>query len=127
VNGIHWGRVLAGGFLAELCVFAIVFPTQAVFGQTAFLASILVASAAMPCLFAMWVTRRVRTNFLLHGVLVGAAAAGFYLILAWGQTEPFLYNVAHGLKILGGGLGGLLASRSRAGLGDEVDPGPFGG
>ena len=37
---LRGGRVLAGGFLAELSVFAIVFPVLYLFGQQAFLASI---------------------------------------------------------------------------------------
>jgi len=45
---IYWGRVLLGGLLAELLVFAIVFPVRHFVGQRAFLASIPIASAAMP-------------------------------------------------------------------------------
>ena len=58
---IHWGRVMVGGFLAELLVFAIVFPTRYLFGQRAFLASILIASAVLPFLFAVWVGRRIES------------------------------------------------------------------
>ena len=50
---LRWGSVLLGGFLAELLVFAIVFPVLYAFGQQAFLASILIASFAMPFIFAM--------------------------------------------------------------------------
>jgi uncharacterized membrane protein HdeD (DUF308 family) len=110
---IHWGRALLGGFPAELTVFAIVFPVQALFGQRAFLASILIASAVMPFIFALWVCRRVNSQFVLHGALVGIVAALIYLGLAWGQPEPLLYKIAHGLKIVGGVAGGLVASRPR--------------
>jgi hypothetical protein len=44
---LHWRRVIIGGVLAELSVFAIVFPTLHFFGQQAFLVSILVASAGV--------------------------------------------------------------------------------
>ena len=50
---LRWGRVLVGGFLAELLVFAIVFPVLYLFGQRAFLASILIASTVMPFIFAV--------------------------------------------------------------------------
>jgi hypothetical protein len=110
---IHWGRVLLGGFLAELCVFAIVFPARALFGQQAFLASILIASALMPFLFAVWVGRRIDSRFVLHGVLVGLVAALIYLGLAWGQPQPLLYKIAHGLKLVGGAAGGIVASRRK--------------
>jgi hypothetical protein len=109
----HWGRAVLGGFLAELTVFAIVFPVLHFFGQRAFLASILIASAAMPFLFALWVCRRVESRFLLHGALVGIVAALFYLALAWNQPQPLLYKVAHALKVVGGAAGGAVASRRK--------------
>ena len=118
VNRIHGVRVCIGGFLAELTVFAIVFPARSLFGQRAFLASILVASAVMPFVFAVWVCRRVESRFVLHGALVGIVAALFYLFLAWGQPQPLLYRIAHGLKVLGGAAGGVVASRRKmSGLG----------
>jgi len=110
---IHWIRAVLAGILAELAVFAIVFPTRHFFGQRAFLASILIASALMPFLFALWVGRHIQSLFLLHGLLVGLVAALFYLGLAWGQPQPLLYRVAHGLKIVGGACGGIVASRRK--------------
>jgi uncharacterized membrane protein HdeD (DUF308 family) len=110
LRNLHWGRVLAGGICAELAVFAIVFPVLHFFGQTAFLASILISSAALPFLFALWVDRRVESHFVLHGLMVGVVAALMYLIVAWGQPEPFLYKVAHGLKLVGGLLGGAASA-----------------
>ena len=103
-----------GGILAELVVFAIVFPTRHFFGERAFLGSILIASVVMPFLFAIWVCRRVQSLFLLHGALVGIVAALFYLGLAWGQPQPVLYKVAHGLKVVGGACGCLVAARRRS-------------
>jgi uncharacterized membrane protein HdeD (DUF308 family) len=108
---IHWGRAIAGGVLAELVVFAIVFPALALFGQRAFLASILVASGVMPFVFALWVARRLDSGFVIHGALVGLVAALFYLLIAWGQPQPLLYKIAHGLKVVGGIAGGLVAAR----------------
>src|SRR5258708_38252370 len=103
---LRWGRVLVGGFLAELLVFAIVFPVRYVSGQRAFLASILIASAVMPFIFAVWVGRRVESRFVLHGALVGVVATLIYMGLAWGQPQPLLYRIAHGLKVVGGMAGG---------------------
>ena len=110
---LRWGRVLAGGFLAELLVFAIVFPTLYLFGQRAFLASILIASAVMPFIFAVWVGRRIESRFVLHGGLVGLVAALIYMGLSWGQPQPLLYKIAHGLKVVGGMAGGVVASRRK--------------
>jgi len=110
---LRWGRVLIGGFLAELMVFVIVFPVLYVFGQRAFLTSILIASAGMPFIFAVWVGKRIESQFLLHGALVGVVAFLIYTAIAWGQTQPLLYKIAHGLKIVGGMAGGFVASRRR--------------
>ncbi|HEY4740713.1 MAG TPA: hypothetical protein VIH76_08980 [Candidatus Acidoferrales bacterium] len=111
---MHWGRAVLGGVLAEIAVFAIVFPALYLFGQRAFLASILIASAAMPFVFALWVCRRVETRFALHGAIVGIVAALVYLAIARGQPEPTLYKIAHGLKVVGGVAGGLVASRRKS-------------
>jgi hypothetical protein len=108
---LRWGRVIVGGFAAELAVFAVVFPVLHFFGQRAFLASILVASLAMPFIFAVWVGRGVKSHFLLHGVLVGVVAVLVYMVVAWGHPEPLLYKIAHGLKLVGGLLGGVVAAR----------------
>lgn len=110
---IHWGRVVLGGLLAESLVFAIVFPVRYLFGQRAFLVSILIASAVFPFIFAVWVGRRIDSRFVLHGALVGLVALLIYLGLAWGQQQPLLYKIAHGLKLVGGMAGGLIASRCR--------------
>jgi len=112
---IHFGRVLLAGILAELCVFAIVFPVGRFLGQRAFLESILIASALVPFVFAIWVGRRIESQFVLHGALVGLVAALFYsaLALGLGQTQPLLYKMAHGLKVVGGACGGLLVSRRK--------------
>ena len=104
---------MVGGFLAELLVFAIVFPTLYLFGQRAFLASILIASAVMPFIFAVWVGRRIESRFVLHGGLVGLVAAVIYMALSWGQPQPLLYKIAHGLKVVGGMAGGVVASRRK--------------
>jgi hypothetical protein len=110
---IRWIRAVIGGVLAEIAVFAIVFPMQKLFGQRVFLASIPIACTLMPLLAALWVCRRVESQFVLHGALVGIVAALFYLALAWGQPEPTLYLISHGLKIVGGIVGGLIASRRK--------------
>jgi hypothetical protein len=111
---LHWGRAIGAGVCAELAVFAIVFPILHFFGQTAFLVSILVSSTVLTFIFAVWVDKHVESHYLLHGLIVGVVAALVYVIVAWGQPEPFLYKVAHGLKLVGGLLGGVpSASRQK--------------
>jgi putative membrane protein (TIGR04086 family) len=78
--------------------------------QTAFLASILVASLILPLTFGWWVAQRAGSDFVLHGFLVGVVAALVYLIVAGGQPEPPVYVVANVLKLGGGALGGIIAA-----------------
>lgn len=116
---IYWLRVITGGLVAEFLVFALVFPVRAAFGETAFLASIVVGSAVMPFLLALWVCRGGRPYAMLNGALVGTVAAAFYIVLFTatapaGQSQPLLYKVSHVLKVLGGLSGGLVASRRSA-------------
>jgi hypothetical protein len=67
------------------------------------------------------VCRRLESRFVLHGALAGLAATLIYLVpvLASGQTQPAVYWVAHGLKVLGGAAGGMFMARrtARAGTG----------
>jgi len=100
-----------------------VFPVLHFFGQQAFLASILIASAGLPFILAVWVCRRVESNFVLHGALVGLVAFLIYMALAWGQPQPLLYKIAHVLKLVGGAAGGFAASRrgSRAGMATQPE------
>ena len=111
---LQWRRILVAGFLAELLVFAVVFPTLYLFGQRAFLASILIASAVMPFIFAVWLGKHIESRFVLHGGLVGLVAALIYICISWGQPQPLLYQISHGFKIAGGIAGGIVASRRKS-------------
>jgi hypothetical protein len=111
---IHWMRVLIAGFLAEVSVFALVIPVFKISGQHALIYAAPSASLVMCFLFALWVGRQLESRFVLHGILVGVVATLLYVGLTRGRPEPFAYLVAHGLKILGGAGGGLVAGRRRA-------------
>lgn len=117
---IHWARVLIGGFLAEASVFALVIPVFIIAGQHALLYAAPAASLVMCFLFALWVGRRLESRFVLHGILVGVVATLLYVGVTRARPEPFAYLVAHGLKILGGAGGGLLAGRRRAAIARDV-------
>jgi hypothetical protein len=119
--------VITGGLVAEVLVFALVFPVRAAFGEKAFLVAIVIGSAAMPFLLALWVCRGGRPHAMLNGALVGTVAASFYILLftataSAGQSQPLLYKVSHVLKVLGGLSGGLVASRRRAGMRGSATP-----
>jgi hypothetical protein len=113
IGRIHWIRVLVGGFLAELGVFAVVLPVLKVSGQHALLYVAPVASLAMCFLLAFVVGRWLESRFVLHGFLIGVVATLIYVALTRAQPEPLACILAHGLKMVGGAIGGFVASCRR--------------
>ena len=111
--GIHWLRILLGGFLAEVSVIALVIPVSLLFGKQTIPSTALLGSLLACFLFALWVARRVDSRFVLHGILVGLVATLIYVALTRGRPEPVAYLVAHGLKIIGGAAGGFVAARQQ--------------
>ena len=109
--GIHWPRILLGGFLAEVSVIALVLPLALLAGKSTLTYAAPAASLLACFLFAIWVGRRLTSRFVLHGVLVGVAATLIYVALTRGRPEPLAYLIAHGLKLLGGAAGGFVAAR----------------
>ena len=110
-TGIHWLRVLLGGFLAEVSVIALVIPIALLFGKNTLTYSAPAASLLACFVFAIWVGRRLNSQFVLHGVLVGVVATFIYVALTRGGPEPPAYLIAHALKLLGGAAGGFVAAR----------------
>jgi putative membrane protein (TIGR04086 family) len=110
---IRWLRILLGGFLAEVLVIALVIPVALLFGKSTLTYTAPAASLLACFLLAIWVGRRLDSRFVLHGILVGVVATLIYVALTRGGPEPPAYLVAHGLKLLGGAAGGLVAARRR--------------
>ena len=128
IGPIRWGRIVVAAFLAEVSVIAIFFlllfgamlagvPELARPMSTLDYVDAMVSSFVMVFVFTLWVGRRIESGFVLHGILVGAVAMLLFVALNFGLNgtleEPPLYWVAHGLKILGGLTGGLVAERRR--------------
>ena len=120
-----WGRIVVGAVLTEAILIAITIPMRP-FGQTPITYVAVIGSFALPFLFAMWVGRRASSRRVLHGLLIGVIATAIFLALSeagrrWGPPtgpQPFAYTIAHGLKLLGGALGGLVVERrARARIG----------
>jgi len=109
-----WWRVVLGGFLAEVLVFAAVIPVFRTLGQEAVLYVAPVASFVACFFLAWWASRKADGRFVVHGVLVGLVATLLYVALTKAGPEPVAYLIAHGLKIVGGGLGGFVAGRRRS-------------
>jgi len=106
---MHWGRIVVGGVLAEVVLILAIVPLGARLGQS-FLHETAPPGSFVTCfLAALWVSRGIKSRFVLHGTLVGVIAALLYLGLTRAQPEPLVYIIAHGLKLLGGACGGFVA------------------
>jgi hypothetical protein len=127
MDRIRWGRVLLGGFLAEVSVLAVFFlllglatlagvPEWAAPMTPLDYIDALVASFVSIYLFTLWVARPLESGFVAHGLLVALVATSLFLLL-WTATaapiwqQPLLYWAAHGLKFAGGIAGGWAAAR----------------
>ena len=111
---IHWGRILLGGLLAEVALIIAIVPLGLRLGENFLHYTAPPGSFIMCLLAALWVCRRIESHFILHGTLVGVVAALIYIGLTRAQPEPFVYIVAHALKLLGGASGGFIAQRRRS-------------
>ena len=122
MSTLRWGRIVLGGFLAELILIVLVIPLYATgSGQTPI--TVLAVGGSFIVVLAMaWGLCRSVARPILHGVLMGAAAVVIYQsVVVLGQLFapdappiPLIYYVAHALKLAGGAVGGWLAQRSRA-------------
>lgn len=116
MKSVRWGWVLLGGFLAEVIVFVLVIPLSLVAGQESLLYTAPPASFVAVLALAYWVARKASKQPVLHGVLVGIVAVLLYIGISVGQPEPIAYIVAHALKVLGGAVGGFVASKRAAAI-----------
>ena len=111
---MRWGRIVVAGLAAELALILAIVPLGLRLGDR-FLHYAAPPGSFVTCFFAaLWLGRGIRSRFVLHGVLVGVVAALIYIGLTRAQPEPLAYIVAHALKLLGGGCGGLVAARRRS-------------
>jgi putative membrane protein (TIGR04086 family) len=113
MKGIRWGRIILAAFLAELGIFAVFLPVLMKYGEQPARYIVPPLALVMTFLFSLWAAKRIESRFVLHGVLVGIVATLMYVALTFGQPEPFIYIVAHALKILGGAAGGRVAEKRR--------------
>jgi hypothetical protein len=119
---MSWGRIVLGGFLAEVILIAAVIPMRlAGSGEVAITVLAVAGSFAVFVPVAWWLARSVARP-VLHGVLMGATAAAIYLVLQVLQQQfdpnapavPLIYYAGHALKLAGGATGGWLARRAVA-------------
>ena len=111
MKGIHWGRILLAAFLTELGIFAVFIPVLVKYGEQPARYTVPPLALVMTFLLSVWAGKGIESRFVLHGVLVGIVATLMYVALTFAQPEPFIYIVAHALKILGGAAGGHVAGK----------------
>ena len=123
---IHWGLIFLAGFLAEVAIMVVFFtllaaaalagvPELARPESTLDFIDAMVSGFLMFFLFTLWVGRRIESGFVLHGALIGITGALLFTTLVFALSgspaQPSLYWVAHGLKIVGGITGGIVANK----------------
>ena len=75
----------------------------------------MVSGFLMMFLLTLWVGRRIDSGFVLHGALIGLTGALLFtaliVVLSGSPAQNPLYWVAHGLKVVGGITGGVVANK----------------
>jgi len=131
---IRWRWVIAAAFLAEVAILAVFFlllfaamlagvPEIAAPMSTLDNIDALVSSFVMFFLLTRWAAKRIDSDFVLHGALIGLTGMLLFSIMWIATTgslaQPLAYVVAHCLKVAGGIAGGLV-NRSRVSPGSAV-------
>src|SRR6476659_2740361 len=126
---IAWKRVVLGAFLSEVAVtgvISIIFVVHSIvsgsaltdaqsqeFGQLAGYYAAAPAALVATFLFAFWAARKLQTNVIANGVLVGVLAtvltAG--MIVTAKPEHRLMYIASFAMRIVGGYLGGLAAAQ----------------
>lgn len=125
---LNWKRIVLAGLFAELTVIGLFFllllvatlagvPEIARPMSTLDYVDAMVSSFVTMFLFTLWAGKRIESALVLHGALIGVVGIVLFGIM-WVATtgslaQPPLYVVAHGLKVLGGISGGLVAERRK--------------
>jgi hypothetical protein len=119
-SSLRWGRIVLGGFLAELLLILAVIPMRAAGSSDTAVTTLAVAGSFLAFVPIAWWLGRPLSRPVLHGVLMGAVAAAIYMALSVvvrlfdpnAPAVPLIYYVAHVLKLVGGATGGWLAQRA---------------
>ena len=118
------GRAILYGLLTEV-ILIVIFIVGLASGMRAGVDTAIAVggSFVLPLAFAVILGRRLQAQFVLHGTLIGGAAFAIFMAMNVigrvfqpdAPAQPVAYWIAHALKIVGGALGGVLASRRRLG------------
>ena len=81
---IRWMRVLLGALLLEIVLFAVLVPISVV-NATLFLIAVPIGVFAFGYLVTRWLLKKLSTQLVLHGALIGMVATVMYLGLVLAQ------------------------------------------
>ena len=112
---IQWGRVLVAAFLMEVVLIAVAVPLSLGGAGRALVHVIPPLAFVATYAITLWLGRGFKTNFILHGVLIGVVGTLMYIALTRAQPEPWQYWLAHALKVVGGAAAGMLLARRQTG------------
>lgn len=120
---IQWVRVLLAALVMEVVLIAVAVPLF--LGGAGRVLVYVIPPVALVATFAVtvWLGRGIKTNLVVHGVLIGVAGTLMYIALTRAQPEPWQYWLAHGLKIVGGAAGGAVLARRPAASGMAASAG----
>jgi hypothetical protein len=120
---IQWGRVLLAALVMEVVLIGVAVPLF--LGGAGRVLVYVIPPVALVATFAVtvWLGRGIKTNLVVHGVLIGVAGTLMYIALTRAQPEPWQYWLAHGLKIVGGAAGGAVLARRPAASGMAASAG----
>ena len=114
---IQWGRILLVAFLMELVLFAIAVPLFLTGRGRVSLYVVPPAALIATFAFTVRLGGRIKSMFVMHGVLIGAVGTLMYVGLTRGAPEPWQYLVANALKVVGGVAGGMVLARRKTATG----------
>jgi hypothetical protein len=116
-SSLRWGRVVLGGFLAELLLIIAVIPVYAFEAGQSVLNIVAVAGSFVAFVPVAWWLGRGIPRPVLHGILMGAFAAAVYTLMSvvgrqidpTAPPMPAIYYLGHLLKLAGGAAGGWIS------------------
>jgi hypothetical protein len=89
-----WSRIIAGAFLLEIALIIVFVPLLSLFTVPALSPYIAAGCFVFGILAGQWTVKKVKTNHLMHGLLVGIFATVIYIALCTMSPEGLAAVVA---------------------------------
>ena len=106
---------MLAAFLMEVVLIAIAVPLSLIGYGSALVYVIPPACLIVTFAITVWVGRTITSRFVLHGAMIGVVGTLMYVALTRAEPEPWQYLLAHGLKVAGGIMAGVVLARRAQG------------